>query len=286
MGGGASERAKESFSMLRFPTLAPFLFLLTSVLGACASPPPADVRTATVEGRDLSYRVLGSGEPVLVMISGLGDGMDTFADVAPELAQHATIIIYDRAGYGGSAAATDTRDAAAADRELSALLAQSGVRGPYFVLGHSLGGQFAEYFASRHADDVEGLILEDARPADFTRVCEAAAIDMCAAPAALMLLAPQGAQDEFAALAAAAQQVEASAPTPRPTLVMSRSVSATPSTWDALWADSQTGLTARFANARHVVAPRGGHYVHADAQDWFVSTVTAFITQPRAARPE
>lgn len=266
--------------MLRQFTFASLVISLTLALSSCASPPPADTRIASVEGREVTYRVLGSGQPVLVMISGLGDGMDTFAEVAPRLAEHGTVIIYDRAGYGGSAAAIDKRDAMAADRELSALLAQSGVSGPYFVLGHSVGGLFAEYFAAHHADEIAGLVLEDSRPADFTQRCEASGVGMCTAPAALMWIAARGAQDEFASLSATTRQVEASRAHLHPTLVMTRSMS--DNARDALWADVQHDLTARYPNGRLVSAPQGGHYVHYDAQDWFVSTVVAFTTRSGA----
>lgn len=268
--------------MLRL-ALASLAAVLVSALSSCASPPaPADVRIANVEGRQLSYRVLGRGQPVLVMISGLGEGMSTFADVAPRLAQHATIIVYDRAGYGGSAPAPEMRDAAAMDRELSELLHQSGVRGPYVVLGHSVGGLYAEYFAAHHADEVAGLILEDSRPADFTRRCEAAHIQMCAAPAAIAMRGPKGEQQEFQALAATAQQVEASPQSDAPTLVLSRAISTRPSAWDALWAQNQNDLAARYRNGRHLNAPNGGHYIHVDAAAWFVSTVTDFLRRPQA----
>jgi len=269
--------------MFRFPAIASLLFLLTpGLVGSCAAP-QRDVRTATIEAGHLSYRVLGSGHPVLVMISGLGDGMNAFEDVAPRLAEHATVIIYDRAGYGGSSAVGGPRDAVAADRELSALLAQVGVERPYYVLGHSVGGMFAEYFAAHHPDEVEGLILVDSRPGDFTRRCEAAGIDMCAAPAALMMFYPRGAQDEFAALEAIGRQVEASTRSTRPTLVISQSLSDTPSAFDRLWAERQTALAERYDNGRHEIAPSGGHYVHQDAEDWFVSTVTTFMQASEAA---
>ena len=108
-----------------------------------------------------TFRVLGSGRPAVVMISGLGDGMATFDDVAAELAKTRMVIVYDRAGYGGSERANGPRDAVAAARELSGLLAQSGVAGPFVVSGHSLGGLFAEYYAATHPEQVAGLILED-----------------------------------------------------------------------------------------------------------------------------
>jgi pimeloyl-ACP methyl ester carboxylesterase len=89
-----------------------------------------DATIAQVDGRRVAYRVLGSGAPVVVMISGMGDGMGSFEDVAVELSKSATVIIYDRAGYGRSTAAPGPRDARAADRELSGLLAHARVPGP------------------------------------------------------------------------------------------------------------------------------------------------------------
>ena len=79
--------------------------------GACSTVAPladiAPVATAAKSApgaseREIAYRVLGTGKPVIVMISGLGDGMATFNSVASDLAESATVIIYDRAGYGAS----------------------------------------------------------------------------------------------------------------------------------------------------------------------------------------
>lgn len=263
--------------MLRAVTTACVLLLLAVSDALAGSGPRNDFRIALVEGRALSYRVLGSGQPVLVMISGLGDGMRSFDGVAPRLATQGTVIVYDRAGYGGSALGKGLRDAAAADRELSALLVQSGVRGPYFVLGHSLGGLFAEYFAAQHAGEVQGLILEESRPADFATRCQSAALRGCTPPAALMAMTPKGAQAEWAALSTTTREVGRVSPSTRPTLIMSRPLPHAPSAWEAFWAAEQANLAARFENGMQVIAPSGGHYLHRDAADWFVASVSAFM---------
>ena len=245
--------------------------------GPCALAADAgDVRAATVDGRRVAYRVLGSGRPVLVMISGLGDGMASFKDVTPDLARARTVIVYDRAGYGGSAPASAPRDADTATRELSGVLAASGVRGPYVLLGHSLGGLYAEHYAAKHPDQVAGLVLEESRPADFTRRCEGAGIGMCAPPALLVRLMPKGAQGEVAALPATLAQVEAASPfRAAPVLVLSRPTGPKPSPFDALWTQAQADLAAHHA-ATHLTAPGGGHYVHQDQRAWFVETVLKF----------
>jgi pimeloyl-ACP methyl ester carboxylesterase len=253
-------------------------FLFACGLGVQAGiAAPADVRIASVEGRSLAYRVLGAGQPVIVMAAGLGDGMESFADVAPVLAKSATVIVYDRAGYGLSTAASGAADAKAAARDLEAVLAQSGVRGPYVLVGHSLGGLFVEYYAATHPKQVAGLVLEESRPADFTRRCEAANIRMCAPTEAMVRTAPKGAQDEVAALPSIMAEVEAAGPfTGKAALVISRPFGPRPSPFEALWTTAQADLTRRYAGAIHLTAPGGGHYVHRDQRDWFVSAIERY----------
>ncbi|MBR7618344.1 alpha/beta fold hydrolase [Phenylobacterium sp. 20VBR1] len=244
-----------------------------ALFGTAASAAPAAVEA---DGHAVAYQVQGQGRPVLVLISGLGDGMASFREVAPDLAAHATVILYDRAGYGGSGAPTGPRDAAAVDRELQALLAASGVAGPYVLAGHSIGGLYAEYIAAHHPDEVAGLILEESRPAGFTRRCQAAGLSMCVATPAMMTFAPKGAQAEVAALDASVAQVEALVPVVgKPVLVLSRAPGAKP--FDRLWTQAQSDLAGRYRGAVHRTAPAGGHYVHRDQRAWFVAQVTGFL---------
>ena len=86
---------------MRALLLALSVFAL-NLLTTAPRPTTAPPRTARVDGQAVAYRVLGAGRPVLVLISGLGEGMASFDDVAGDLAHSATVIAYDRAGYGGS----------------------------------------------------------------------------------------------------------------------------------------------------------------------------------------
>ncbi len=185
--------------------------------GACSTvSPPADVvpvataPTPPPGAREpqIAYRVLGAGKPVIVMISGLGDGMSTFNSVASDLAESATVIIYDRAGYGASEAVSGPKDAVAAEVELSRLLSQAGVTGPYVLVGHSLGGLFAEYYAAKHPDRISALILEESRPAPYADACEAAGLPMCTPTPAMVISAPAGVRAEVDGMAATVAQVK------------------------------------------------------------------------------
>ena len=243
-----------------------------------------DARTVVVDGHRVAFRVIGSGRPAVVMISGLGDRMATFDDVAADLGKTTSVILYDRAGYGGSESASGPRDAVAAERELAGLLAQSGVAGPFVLSGHSLGGLFAEYYAAKHPEQVAGLILEESRPADFTRRCMASVGDsMCLPPPWMVWFMSKGARDEVAALSGVADQVEGLAPIQdKPVLVLSRpSKDAGEDSFDALWTNAQSDLAARYPGSRHLIAESAGHYLHHDQREWFVASVQAFLSQIR-----
>lgn len=237
---------------------------------------------AQVDGRQVAYRVTGEARPVLVLLSGLGEGMSAFTSVAPDLARDATVISYDRAGYGMSTPPNDFRDAAAVDRELVGLLKATGVAGPYVLVGHSTGGLYAEYFAARHPELVSGLILVDARPATFTDLCRQAGLNACVATASMVRFAPKGAQAEVTGLHAAATAVEAlSQGRPVPTLVLSRSRPARPTPFERVWAMAQDILARRHPGSTHLIAPQGGHDIHRSARTWFIASVRNFLQTPR-----
>jgi pimeloyl-ACP methyl ester carboxylesterase len=137
---------------------------------------------------------------------------------------------------------------------------------------------FAEYYAARHPEQIAGLILEESRPAQFTRACEAAQIAMCAPTVAMMRFAPQGAQAETAALADTASEVEgAERLAGKRVLVLSRFTSPDPKPFETHWAQLQARLAARYRGSTHLTAPAGGHYVHRDQQAWFLSAVLGFL---------
>lgn len=255
------------------------VLLAATFLGVSAcSTAPQQAGVAEVDDYPIAYQVLGSGKPVVVMISGLGDGMATFQDVASEIAKSATVIIYDRSGYGSSGIAATSRDAAGAERELSRLLKQTGVSGPYVLAGHSLGGLFAEYYAARHPDQIAGLVLEDSRPVSFAQRCESAGLSMCTPLPSMVKSMPRGVQDEVLALPATTVQVEASgAVRNKPVLVLSRPAGASP--WDTVWAAAQADLAARYPGAVQLVASDGGHNIHVDEPTWYIGALQEFLSR-------
>jgi pimeloyl-ACP methyl ester carboxylesterase len=52
--------------------------------------------------------------------------------------------------------------------ELHTLLQKAGVKPPYILVGHSLGGIIARLFEKKYPDEVKGLVLVDATSEDAT----------------------------------------------------------------------------------------------------------------------
>ncbi|WP_372785387.1 alpha/beta hydrolase [Phenylobacterium sp.] len=69
---------------------------------------------------------------------------------------------YDRAGMGWSDPGPQPRDSDAIVSDLEKLIAASGERGPFILMGHSMAGLNTRLFAGRDPDKVAGLVLIEA----------------------------------------------------------------------------------------------------------------------------
>jgi pimeloyl-ACP methyl ester carboxylesterase len=76
---------------------------------------------------------------------------------------------YDRAGILWSDRAQGARNGAAIASDLHAALRAAGERGPYVMVGHSLGGPYVMTFARQFGDDVAGIVFVDASHPDQQR---------------------------------------------------------------------------------------------------------------------
>ena len=128
---------------------------------------------------------LGTGEPALLFVSGLGDparwwltvptGQEAQphwtggthegqAGLATILAASRRVIVYDRAGIGTSAAPDHDRTLHELHDEMNAVLKACQLTRPPVLVGHSLGGLLAYTFARRNPNALAGLVLLDPTP--------------------------------------------------------------------------------------------------------------------------
>ncbi len=126
----------------------------------CSSLPPN--QTSKIGDSEIAWVRTGSAPTTVVFQSGLGDGMSPWAAVIGRLPSTVATFAYDRPGYGASRPApkapSNPCDVA---RELHAVLAATGARPPYLLVGHSLGGQYHYAYARLFPDEVAGMLLLD-----------------------------------------------------------------------------------------------------------------------------
>jgi len=114
-----------------------------------------------VDGRAVHTLQAGDGPFTVVFDAGSGGFSLDWEAVRVPVAAFARTIAFDRAGYAWSASRPTPRDAEHTSAELNALLDHLDIRGPIVLVGHSMGGLYAQYFAGAYPERVAGLVLVD-----------------------------------------------------------------------------------------------------------------------------
>ncbi len=119
--------------------------------------------SAQAEPVQLATEISGRG-PVVVFESGLGRTHSDWSAVVPTLSRCLTTVTYDRPGLGDSPKPADppaSISAASVADQLLTLLNAKHLPNPYILVGHSLGGLYAQAFARHYPRDVAGIVLVD-----------------------------------------------------------------------------------------------------------------------------
>lgn len=110
---------------------------------------------------NLYLKVLGEGNPPVVIEPAIGGLSVEWYYFQKELSKITTVVTYDRAGYGDSPSSKLPRNSFNIANQLFNLLFNSDVEHPYILLGHSEGGLYVQHFASMFQHYVAGVILVD-----------------------------------------------------------------------------------------------------------------------------
>jgi len=129
---------------------------------------PPSGRLVDIGGYRLHLNCTGKIGPTVVLISGAGDFSFDWALVQPDVARFARVCSYDPAGLAWSDPGPTPRTMRQDAFELHALLKAARIRGPYVLVGHSLGGLMARVYAETYPNEVGGLVLVDSTHEDTT----------------------------------------------------------------------------------------------------------------------
>lgn len=236
-----------------------------------------------------SYVTAGEGKHTVVFESGLGNGKEVWAPVFNELRANSRVVAYDRAGYGQSDASDLARDGAQIVEELRAMLHAENIPSPYILVGHSLGGTIVKLFARTYPQEVAGVVLVDAREANFVQRCKTLGLSrlLYEPPLALFMWGRSAIRGELEAAPTTTQQARSTGEFPnvplrvlthhRPVFHWSRRVA-------RAWADGQSSMAGMSAKGRIKVCERSGHHIHRDRPDLVVRAIRSVLAAANQVR--
>lgn len=121
-------------------------------------PPIGDV--VSVDDRNMSLYVMGSGAHTIILMPGLGttSPIHDFMPLAERLSNDNRVVIVEPFGYGWSDATWKPRTVENTVEELRAALKTDGIEGPYVLMPHSISGLDALYYANTYPDEVAAVV--------------------------------------------------------------------------------------------------------------------------------
>ncbi len=125
-----------------------------------------------VEGVNLNFRIIEGGSPTILLEAGGGMDLTEWEGIAPKLAQKtgATVISYDRAGFGKSDLPEIPCDMKTESRWLFESLKQLGFENDIILVGHSYGGWMIRIEASENPEAVIGMVFIDPFSSEFVEI--------------------------------------------------------------------------------------------------------------------
>ena len=143
------------------------LILSLAVIAVCLQagaqspsyPPPGQM--IDIGGRKLHLYCAGKGSPSVVLVAGGGAFSIDWALVQPEIAEHTRVCSYDRAGLGWSDPGPAEETVEETTKDLHALLHASGEKGPFILVGASIGGIFIQAYQRAFPEDVAALVFSN-----------------------------------------------------------------------------------------------------------------------------
>lgn len=119
----------------------------------------------TKDGRDIAYRVIGSGDRDVVLVHGWMVAGNVYDNLIDELASDDyRLIAVDLRGTGGSDKPKGGYSLENYVKDVDAVIDDADVS-DYVLAGHSMGGAVAQRHAAKNAGDAAGLVLMSPVPA-------------------------------------------------------------------------------------------------------------------------
>lgn len=252
----------------------------------------------------LNYKEFGNGQP-LIILHGLLGSLDNWQSIARELGRNYKVYTVDLRNHGKSPH-SDTMNYEAMASDVLALMDKLGLLHAH-IIGHSMGGKVAMYFALHYPERVDKLVVVDIAPKAYSRghdqifkalfSIDPAMIDSRSEadeqiqvyipePAVRLFLLKNLARDAdghfywkmnleviYKNYEAIIEAIASPWPYPKPVLFLRGGKSA------YIRAEDELSITDLFAQATIQTIPNAGHWLHAEAPQLFIARVTDFLSE-------
>lgn len=117
----------------------------------------------------IQYHISGNGKPHIVLINGGSGPIEGWMKILPKLAESATVFAYNRFGVAGSDKPREPQDGLTIVEALREVLTTARMEPPFLLVGHSLGGLYANLYARLYPHEAAGVVfLESSHPKDLS----------------------------------------------------------------------------------------------------------------------
>ena len=137
--------------------------LPAGAFGLSSTAPEVIEKRIDVGGYHLYFRIIPAHGPVILLEAGGAMDSTQWTALAPLLSREtgATVVAYDRAGFGQSDLPETAYDLHEDTEALWRGLRQLGLDRDLVLVGHSYGGFLIRFEAGEHRDSVKGLVFVD-----------------------------------------------------------------------------------------------------------------------------
>lgn len=215
--------------------------------------------------KKIIYARQGSGEPNVLLLSGYGMDLDaSWGKIYTALRDNNKVLSYNRLNVGKSGRSKVPQSGKEIVALLQELLGMAEMQPPYIVVGHSIGGIYAQLFARMCAKDVAGVVLvESAYPGqkDISRYCKMGWKEYLRNPNPWR-------SSEIKTFDETSQQLKEAPAFPNVPLVVVTAGHASP-----LFQEKQKGLVSLSPQGVQVIAKHSGHYVQNDEPEVIIQAI-------------
>lgn len=270
------------------------LLLIVLSLTGCSMAmvrPLAEKQTADIGGHKLEYVTAGEGSPVIVFLSGYGADIDTsWSRVYPAAEKISTVFAYNRFGYGASDKVEQPQSGEVIVNSLRDILREKGLIPPYVLVGHSLGGLYANLFARQYPHEVSGVVLIDSSHPDQLEMMHGRQGSMRQAMTGVIWMIDsvfhRARHSEITSFDETASQIKKAGPFPDIPLVVITAGKEPPS-W-LIGAEgirihqiNQKSLVTLSPQGKQIIAEKSGHFVQNDEPEIVIQAINDMTDKAR-----